>query len=123
MESLASPRRGSISSTLASNWVPSGNSLRRSEPRGVPVWPAGMEARALALVARADAVLVLHRLPRVSDDGLAAQPELALLVDADDLDLDLGVLLEDVVEPRAAIVARLGHVHEALHAARVGQRD
>ena len=42
IESFASPRRGSISSTLASICVPIGNSLRRSLPRGVPVWPAGM---------------------------------------------------------------------------------
>src|SRR5438309_387374 len=127
MESLASPRRGSISRILASSWVPSGNSLRRSEPRGVPVWPAGMKPRAeldegaegleagdLALVARAGGVLLLDHVPRVGDHRLAAEPELALLVDAEHLDLDLLAGLEDLLQAGAAVVAGLGHVHQAL---------
>src|SRR6185437_687446 len=83
----------------------------------------GLEARDLALVARADGVLLLHRVPRVCLGGLAAQPQLALVVDLEDLDLDLRALLEDLVQPGAAVVARLRHVDEALDAAGVRQGD
>src|SRR6185437_15783880 len=83
----------------------------------------GLEARDLALVARADGVLLLHRVPRVCHGGLAAQPQLALVVDLEDLDLDLRALLEDLVQPGAAVVARLRHVDEALDAAGVRQGD
>ncbi len=188
---------------FASSWVPMGNSFRRSVPRCVPVWPAGMKPRAasprgaehpddepfghlrdghlhrlallnalarlgllalgrsrvepdapargvagrddnvdivadlhdlvrvldrlhrevgrvdesidarlelderaerlqasdLALVARADRRTSPSPRPRVDRGGLAAQPELALVVDAEDLHVDLRARLEQVGQP------------------------
>ena len=58
---------------------------------------------------------VLHRLvPRIGDGRLVREPELALVVDAQDLDVDLRADLKDVGQLGAAVVAGLGHVHEAL---------
>ena len=85
--------------------------------------PKGWRRATLPLWREPTRVLVLHRLPRVGHGGLAAEPELALVVDLDDLDLDLRALLEDLVQPGAAIVARLRHVDEALDAAGVRQGD
>ena len=48
----------------------------------------GLELGHLALVARADGVLVPQLLPGVGLGGLLREPQLSLLVDTDDLHLD-----------------------------------
>src|SRR5258708_39751534 len=55
----------------------------------------------------------LHRfLPGIGDGSPVREPELALVVDAQDLDVDFGSYVEDVGELRVAFVALLGPVAE-----------
>ena len=80
--------------------------------------PNGCRRSDLALVPRALGV-GLHRLfPRIGDGRLVREPELALVVDAKDLHVDLAADVKDVVQLGVAIVAGLGHVHEALDVVR-----